>query len=295
LIDGFFAQGSCDLMRDFGAELSLRVTTTMLGVPQELVPGFQAWVADVFGIFAPVDLKPEDVTTPDDELVANYERIHSAYLTYSRFVEERRANLGDDLASAMLSLTDELGQAILSGDEVLGHMVGITAAGTDTTASLVVSLVRFFTADPEQLQLVLDDPSLWDNAIAEGLRRAAIVNQTYRRSTRPSTIAGVQIPAGANVIMSILAANADPAKFPDPLRFDVRRSNASEQLGLGRGTHFCLGAPLVAPETRIALQTLYQRLPDLKADLDQPLRFLPSFAIRVLTSLRASWTSSGGP
>jgi cytochrome P450 len=253
------------------------------------LPGFQAWINDVFGILAPIELKAEDVSTPDDELVANYERLHGAYLTYSQFLAQRRVNPGDDLASAMLTLVDESGHPTLTGDEVLGHMVGLTAAGTDTTANLIVNMVRLFTEHPDQLRLVLDDSSKWPGAVQEGLRRSAIVQSLFRISTRDAKLAGVEIPAGSNLCVSPTAANSDPAKFPDPLRFDIGRENASEHLGLGRGRHFCLGAPLAPPEAAIALQTLYARLPGLVADLDQELSYLPSVAMRGLISQRVTW------
>jgi hypothetical protein len=289
LIDEVIDQGGCDLMRDFSVRLTLRVVATLLDVPRELLPGFHAWIDDVFGILAPIELKPEDVTTSDDQLAATYERVYSAYLTYSKFVDDRRANPGSDLASAMLTITDDEGRPALSDDEVLAHMVGITAAGTDTTANLIVSMVRFFTEFPDQLRLVLDDPSMWENAVCEGLRRSAIATQFFRISTRESEIGGVTIPAHSNIGVCIPAANSDPAKFPDPLRFDVGRENAGEHLAFGRGRHFCLGAPLAPQEARIALQILYERLPDLKADLDQELEFVPSLSVRGIVSQRARW------
>ena len=290
LIDGFAAQGECDLLADFGTRLTLRVVGTLLGVPAEMLPGFHASINDVFGILAPIDLEAEDVTTPDDQLVATYERVHAFYVTYSKFVAERRANPGDDLCSAMLTITDEDGRPALSDDDVLSHMVGITAAGTDTTANLIVNLVRLFTAAPDQLALVREDPSLWDNAISEGLRRAAISNQVFRIAKREAEVAGVRIPAGANVGIVLPAANADPTKFPEPLRFDVRRENAGEHLALGRGRHFCLGAPLAPPEAQTALRTLYRRLPDICADLDQELSFVPALSVRGIISQRATWS-----
>lgn len=289
LLDELADRGGCDLMRDYAMQVTLRTVGKLIDVPPDLLAGFHAWVADVLGILAPIDLDPEDVTMPDDELAAIYERVYSAYVTYTGFIDERRANPGEDLCSAMVSLTDGDGRPALSNDEVLAHMVGITAAGTDTTANLIVNLVRYFTEAPDQLQLVLDDPSLWDNAVTEGLRRAGIANQVFRVTTRDAELGGVTIPAGSTVALSLPAANADPAKFPDPLRFDVRRSNVREHLGFGRGRHFCLGAPLAPPEARIAVEALYRRLPELKADLDQRLEFVPSLAVRGIVSQRVTW------
>src|SRR5262249_39921226 len=177
-IDGLIAQGggSCDLMHDYASQLTLRSVGRLMDVPPDVLAGFHAWVIDVLGILAPIDLKPEDVTTPDDQLAAIYERVYSAYLTYSELIEERRANPGEDLCSAMVTLTDEDGAPSLTNDQILAHMVGITAAGTDTTANLIVNLVRYFTESPDQLELVLEDPALWDNAVIEGLPLAGISN-----------------------------------------------------------------------------------------------------------------------
>ena len=130
LIDSFAGRGSCDLLQDFASQLTVRVVATMLALPQELQPGFLAWIGDVFAVLSPIDLKPEDVRIPDDQLTGTYERPYSADEIYTRFVEERRANPGEDLASAMLALTEEDGSPTLAGDQVLAHMIGITAAGT---------------------------------------------------------------------------------------------------------------------------------------------------------------------
>jgi cytochrome P450 len=206
-------------------------------------------------------------------------------------MEDKREHPGDDLCSAMLALTDEDGRPALSTDEVMAHMVGITAAGTDTTANLIVSMLRMFTERPDQLEIVMNDPDLWDNAVQEGLRRASVALQMGRISTRESEIGGFTIPARAALALSFPAANADPRRFPDPLAFDVRRANASEHLGLGRGRHYCLGATLAPPEARIALETLYRRLPGLEADLDEDQHFVPSLSIRSVLSQRATWSA----
>jgi cytochrome P450 len=291
LIDGLVDQGSCDLMKDFAMQMTLRVAVgTLLNVPDELLPGFLTWVADVFGVLSPIDMKPEDVTTPDDHLVTCYRRLYEAYVTYFEFIEKRRANPGDDLASAMLTLAEDDGRPALSTDQVLGHMLGLTAAGTDTTAALIASMVRFFTESPAEIELVLEEPSLWENAVQEGLRRSAIATQFFRISTRESDIGGVRVPSGSNVCVSVASANADPAKFPDPLRFHVRRENAGEHVAFGHGRHHCLGAPLARPEAQIALELLYRRLPNLKADLDHAIEFVPSLTVRMIRSQRVRWS-----
>lgn len=289
LIDGLIDRGSCDVMRDFGLELTVRVTGTMLGMPAEVIPGFLAWTADVIAVLAPVGLAPEDITTPDDQLVATFERLQSAYHQYLRLLEERRESPGDDVCSAMLAMTDDDGRPALSTDQVLAHMVGITVAGTDTTASLITAMVIHLTRNPAQRDLLLDDPALWDNAVQEGLRRSGNALHSLRVSTRDSVLGGVPIPAGSWVWVGLAAANADPAHFEDPLRFDITRSNARDHVGLGLGRHYCLGAPLAPQEARIALECLYRRLPGLRADLEQEQEFVPSPVARIPVSQQVNW------
>jgi len=83
-------------------------------------------------------------------------------------------------------------------------------------------------------------------------------------------VSGVQIPAGAKVLLLLGAANRDPVWFDDPERFDVRRPNAREHIGFGKGIHYCLGAALTRLEVRIMLEHLTARIPSLRLSLDPP-------------------------
>jgi cytochrome P450 len=288
LIDGLIERGSCDLMQDFAMRLTVRVVGEMIGISADMLATFLAWTHNGISLASPIHLRPEDVTMPDDELVLAYERVHAAYETYSKVVGDRRGRPGGDLTSAMLALTDD-GRPLLTDDQVVGHVLDLVAAGTDTTSLLITNMVRFFTESPGELDVVLDEPALWANAVREGLRRSSVVTQLLRINQRDVEIGGIEIPCGSTVAISLASANADPARFPDPLRFDVRRRNASDTLAFGHGRHYCVGAPLAIPEARIALETLYRRLPSLKADLEQPLVFKPSLIMRRFTSQRVTW------
>ncbi len=289
IIDAIAAAGSCDLLHDFSAPMTLRVVGQLLHIPPDMLPQFVDYVADIIGLIGPIDLTPDEVTRPDEYLVSTYERVHAAYRTYSSFLEDRRANPGSDLTSAMLCIAGEDGGPALSTDEVLGHMLGLVAAGSDTTALLIGNMVRLLTENPEQLDLVLADPSLWTSAVWEGLRRSAVATQLWRICRRDVEIGGVRIPAGSMVAPCLPAANSDPEKFPDPLRFDIRRENAGKALHFGHGRHYCIGSPLAVPEAIVGLETLYERLPGLRADLGQELEFKPSMNMRVYDAQRVSW------
>ena len=108
-------------------------------------------------------------------------------------------------------------------------------------------------------------------------------------------VRGVTLPAGVRVFVAFGAANRDEHLFPEPDRFDVQRPNADKHVSFGYGVHYCIGAPLVRLEARIALEVLVQRLPDLHLVPDQPMTYLPSLLNRALQHLQVRWGASRMP
>jgi cytochrome P450 len=292
LIDAFIELGSCDLMTEYCYKLTLRGVGAMLGLPQDDLPAFEAFINEIFTLMIPRGA-PGNPNLSPEALAAGYGRTHEAYKVFSRFVADRRANPRDDLASDMLALADDAGVPLLSNDAALAHMVGITVAGTGTTANLVGYVVRYLSAQPEILGELRADPSLWEAVVEEGLRCASVSGLLYRRTTRDVELRGVTIPARSLVAVNVAAANHDPQKFPDPLSFDIHRPNASEHLGFGLGRHFCMGSPLARPEARVALETLYRRIPDICADPVEALEFTANFVVRSQLHQRVTWCAGG--
>lgn len=293
LIDGFVERGACDLMQDFCYPLGLRVILDMIGLPPERLPDMRTWIDDFFALMTPANAAdldaPVDVTLPIGEIEMVYSRVGEATEFFKRFLDERRANPRDDLASAMVLATDDDGNPSMTYEQVLSHLIEITAAGSETTASLIGHMVRLFSLNPDALADVEADPSLWDNAIEEGLRRTSIGSHLMRITTQDVEVAGIQIPAGSKVCLIPAGANADADKFPDPLTFDVHRPNSKDHLAFGKGRHMCLGAPLARLEARTAVQELYRRMPGLIADLETPLEFTVTMTVRGLAHLPVTW------
>jgi cytochrome P450 len=135
---------------------------------------------------------------------------------------------------------------------------------------------------------IVDRPQLIPNAIEEVLRFDSPVIHWRRKTKVPVTIDGVQLPADAEVLACIGAANRDPRVFTDPHRFDAHRPNARQHLSFGAGPHLCLGAPLARLETRIVLEELSAALPELQLaaqDFDHP----PMIAFRGPRALHVEW------
>ena len=138
-------------------------------------------------------------------------------------------------------------------------------------------------------EAICADPSLIPGAVEETLRYDSSVIHWRRRTTRPVAVSGVDIPADANVLVSIGAANRDPDVFADPDRFDIRRPNASDHLSFGSGPHHCLGAPLARLEARVVLEELAAALPTLRLVPDQRYEAMPIIAFRGPRAVQVEW------
>jgi cytochrome P450 len=295
LIDGFIDQGHCDLMSDYCHPLTLSVIISLIGLPTDIVPQVRTWIDDLFGLMIPdqgqTDEEAEQqLPASPEEIEARYIRLGDAYRFFEAYLERRRNEPGDDLASAMLLATTADGTPAMSNDQIITHLLGaMVAAGSETTANLIAQMVRYLSGHRDVLDEITQTPELWERAVEEGLRRFAIANNLLRVTTTDVELHGVRIPAHSAVLINVAGANSDAAVFPDPLEFDIHRENIDEHLAFGVGRHFCLGAPLARLETRCGLEELYKRLPSLTVDPDQLIEYNPAISVRGLRALAVSW------
>ena len=102
------------------------------------------------------------------------------------------------------------------------------------------------------------------HAIGEILRwDAPVPHSTFRYTTQDVALGGTVIPAFAQVIISLAAANRDPARYDHPEILDIARTDTSH-LAFGHGIHHCLGARLARLEGVIAFTTLHGRFPAMR-------------------------------
>jgi len=112
---------------------------------------------------------------------------------------------------------------------------------------------------------VVDDPGRMPSAVEEILRYWAPSQYQGRFTTKPATIHGVTIPAGAPTLLLTGAASRDERAYPEPDRFDIDRKQQIA-LGFGYGIHSCLGIALARLESRIAFEELCARYPRYRVD-----------------------------
>lgn len=275
LLDAVADDGGADLITAYALPLPVTVICELLGVPEEDRKGFRGW-ADA--LIAPDPARPHLVA----EAVAE---IH-AFL--ARLIADKRATPTDDLLCDLIAARDE-GEA-LSEDELLSFAFLLFLAGFENTVHLIGNSVHNLLTHPEQLAALRADPGLLPQAVEELARHNGSVLFAIRRFPRQDvTLHGVTVPAGETVLLGIGAANRDPRRFPDPDRLDVTR-DASAHLALGRGIHYCLGAPLARLETVTALGALLGRFPALRlAEPEDSLQWRPSIRARGLRALPVSW------
>ena len=141
----------------------------------------------------------------------------------------------------------------------------LVAAGNDSTKATYCSGMRALMEDPEQKQLLLDDPSLVPAAVEESLRMFPAFAHFRRTATRDTELAGQQISAGEKVVMWYVSSNRDETRYEDPDRFDLRRDAEHQAFGAG-GRHFCLGTALARLELRILIEETLARHPGIELD-----------------------------
>ena len=153
-------------------------------------------------------------------------------------------------------------------------------AGHETTTNLLGNTVRRLLEDPSRWAALVADPALIPNAVEEVLRYDSSVPIWRRLTTRPTTLAGVPLPAGAKVLLWLAAAGRDAHVFAEPDAFDVGRANARHHIAFGKGIHFCLGANLGRLEARVVLEELTSCFPALRLVDGQTIEYHPNMSFR---------------
>jgi cytochrome P450 len=201
-------------------------------------------------------------------------------------IEARRTEPRNDLVSAMVAAIDD---ESLSNVETLMVAITIMVAGNETSTNLIGNTLVELLTNPDQLQILLDDPSLLPNAVDEANRLTAPIQFAFREATEETEIAGTTIPNGAIIALHMAAANRDPRRFDDPDRFVIDRP-AAKNLSFGHGIHFCLGAHLAGQEVRAAIGGMLPYLAHLELT-DAPLQRNPTALLNGWQRVEVAWVS----
>ena len=226
---------------------------------------------------------------PSDREQVQIARTMLDYWRYCRqFTAHKRDHPGDDFTSELLAAHASHPDA-LSYREVESIIYGLSFAGHEAVTNLLCNSLTCLLPRREQWQALVDDPSLIPNAVEEVLRFDSSQISWRRITTQPTTLAGIDLPAGMPIFLNFAAANHEPDHFPEPERFDICRKGARGHISFGRGIHFCLGARLARTESIIVLEILSERLPSLELDRPDEIAPVPNMTFRGPSALGLRW------
>jgi len=233
--------GHAELRRDLAGPLAVAVAAGALGLDDvpvtELLDWYDLIVAAVDGVSRGEPVHPSGA---------------AAFISLASALRAAAAKPGSLLAEVSSRLSD---------DELVANAAVFLFGGIETSEGMTTNVLHHLLADQQQLAAVRADASLVDAAVEESLRLEPAAARVDRYATTDVVLAGAQIHERDLVIVSLAAANRDPAHYPDPDRFDVRRHNSRSHVAFAQGPHACIGAQLARLEARAAIRAVLDLLP----------------------------------
>ncbi|AFZ58759.1 cytochrome P450 [Anabaena cylindrica FACHB-243] len=284
LIDAIQDSGKMEVIHDFAVPLPALVTAKLLGVPQEDIPLLKRWSSNMFMLFGAGWASEEVVET-------TYQSLVDSIQYFDALIAEYRQSPSDNLINQLIAAEDH--GSVLSDEELTATCITFMAGAYETTTYLISNGLLALLQNPEQLQMLQENPLLIDSTVEEILRYCGPAFSVVRRAIADIEINGQLITNGQKIYCVLHAANHDPAKFPNPDKFEITRKE-NRHLGLGQGIHVCLGAALTRLETKIAINTILQRLQNIRLDTEQ-LTWIPNLAMRGLEELPIVFSLKGIP
>src|SRR4051794_12903837 len=273
-IERFQSRGRADLVAELARDLPAHVIFRLIGVPDADVPRVKEWA------LSRVYLNFGDIS--EEEQVRHAHALVEYWNHCLELVDRSFEHPGDDLPGDLARIYFE-GDRSLTREEIAGLVHTQLFAGHETTSSLLgAGLAELLS------QRVALTPESIPTAVEELLRLVTPVFAWKRLTKRPVTVAGTELPEGANLLLLLGSANRDETVFTDPDTIDLERENAHKHLAFGHGIHFCLGAALARLEAQVVLEELTARIPRLRM-VEQELSYTPNTTFRGLRELHAEW------
>ncbi|MFI6006445.1 cytochrome P450 [Streptomyces sp. NPDC051366] len=265
LADGFAADGAADLVQAYARRLPGMVVGRLIGLDPADVPaavhgGYRAEEL----LFRP--LPPEGQAAAAEDVVALQHLLDG-------YVRDRRARPRDDMCSAMVAALAP-GDAELTLEqrhELVTSLQNLLIAGFLTTSALIgTTLLHLLGDDGRQWRMLRADPSLVPAAVEEAARHDTAIQAFRRTTTRPVSLAGTELPAGATVMVAYGSANRDEERYERAGEFDITRPGNRQHLAFGYGLHGCPGSQLAREQLRLTLELFLRRMPELRLDQGRP-------------------------
>lgn len=283
-IDTFLSRGECEFMDDFAQPFAVLVVSDLLGVPPEDRTEFRKHLIRVEQESGGAVVGGTDGEVTHGPLVWLYDK-------FSHYIEDRRQNPREDILTGLAKATFPGGE-VPEPLDVARIAANLFAAGQETTVRLLSYAFKVVGERPDLQKRLREDRSLIPNFVEECLRIEGPVKGDFRLAKMPTTVGGVDVPAGAFLYIANSAANRDARKFENPGEFQLDRKNARLHVAFGAGRHACPGAPLARAEAVVSLNRMFDRTSDIRISEKvhgpagaRRYGYLPTFILRGLTHI----------
>ena len=280
IVDAAIEKGECDFVEEFAAPLPMLVICEMMGVPDEDRRRVYEVGNSLVGFDDP-ELQPDGQPRSEQ---GGEQGMAEMFMYAAKLREKALSHPGDDLATGLVRA--ELDGHKLTPEEFNFFFMLLLIAGNETTRTVTTNGMITLLENPAQLRALRQDLSLVDSAVEEILRYSPAVHSFRRTATRDTEIRGVPIRENDKIILWYPSANRDEDVFPDPDRFDIRRT-PNDHVAFGYGEHYCLGANLARMELQEIFRGIVSRVEDL--EMVEPPRRLRSNFVNGVKEMRVRY------
>tara|TARA_B100001245_G_scaffold111485_1_gene81592 strand:+ start:6740 stop:8014 length:1275 start_codon:yes stop_codon:yes gene_type:complete len=287
IIDQFYDSGKCEVTTQISKQLPIRVIAEQLGVPMDDYDKFSNW-SDAF-------VAQLSGTSSPEEHIEIAKKLVQFQQYFANKLDESEDNASDDILSDLANLTFEDDDGVnrkLEKSEQLSIIQQLLVAGNATTAHSISEAIYLLIANPDQMDLVLNDYKLIPNMVEESLRLLTPTNNMWRIATADTELDGVKIPKNSLIIIRYGSGNRDEDLFENPDKFDVTRKNSRRHVAFGQGIHVCIGMNLARKEMYTAFPIILDRLKNMRFGEGNDFVYSPNVLLRGLNKLNIEFDAN---
>lgn len=239
-----------DWMEAFAFRIPIALALDILSIPNDDAMKVKSWADESISLLSGINTRWQLARKVFNGL---------RFVKWCRLQLDRAIDQDPKPGFIMGALVDAVRDGAMSRSEAAATVLQIIIAGSDSSASLMGSMVRLLAQSPEIQEDLRANPELVPSFVEETLRLESPFQGHFRKTKVPVELYGHALPPNARLMLLWASGNRDPRKWQSPGEIDLRRSSPRQHLAFGYGIHLCLGAPIGRMEGRIALEQLLER------------------------------------